>query len=377
MENNQKQGPEPSDQTAVNSGKKKLRRFLLLLGPLVVIIGAGYLYWTSGRIVETDNAYIQADKVAVSAEVSGPIDRVFVSENQQVEKGDALFHIEERSYAIALEKARANKQRVLAEIQTTKANYQQKMNELKLAESDIEFAQKEFQRQSALDSNRAVAKAQYDSAKHNLDVSNHRLDIIQNEADQILAQLDGDPDIAVEDVAAYRLAQAEVERAIMDLERTTIKAPFDGLVSKIPNVGKHVSPGVSVMSLIAGSDFWIEANLKETDLTYVQAGQQADIEVDAFPDHPIHGTVDSISPGTGAEYSIIPAQNATGNWVKVVQRIPVRIKVPQNLEGPQLCAGMSVIVKIDTKHQRQLPDFLVHVVKGLEGVKTAQADSVR
>lgn len=375
MEKDQNKTDEHNAQKTKRNNKNALRRFLLVVGPLVVALGASYFYWTGGRIVKTDNAYVQADKATVSAEVSGPIVAVFVKENQLVKKGEPLFQIDERSYEIALNEAKATRQKVLAEIRTTKANYRQKLNELKLAKSDIDFAEKEFRRQSTLDSNRAVAKAQLDTARHDLDVNNLRLEIIRNETEQILAGLEGKPEISAEDVAAYRLAQAEVERAAMDLERTTVKASFDGLVSKIPQVGKHVSTGSSVMSLIAGNDFWIEANLKETDLTYVKAGQQVKVEIDAFPGYPIDGEVESISPATGAEYSIIPAQNATGNWVKVVQRIPVRVHVSQKGNDPQLCAGMSAVVEIDTDHQRPLPDILSRFFTNKpELIKTAQAD---
>ncbi len=339
------------------SRSRSVRRLLLTLGPLTVAVVAGYLYWTGGRVVGTDNAYVQADKVLVSTEVSGQIIDVRVQENERVEKGAPLFVIDPRSYEIALDEAKAHRQQVLAAIKTTKASHQQKLNELKLAESDIDFAQKEFKRQSTLDSNRAVAKAQLDSAQHDLDVSNYKRAIIETEKDQILATLEGDPNVNEKLVASYRLAQAEVERAALNLERTVIKAPFSGRVSKIPQVGKHIEPGSSVMTLIADSGFWVEANLKETELTHVVKGQHVTIEVDTYPDVQLDGIVQSISPAAGSEYSIIPAQNATGNWVKVVQRIPVRIQVSEKEDTPVLRAGMSAVVNVDTGFQRKLPQF--------------------
>ena len=281
-----------------------------------------------------------------------------MQENDLVEKGAPLFVIDNRNYVIALEEAKAHRQEVIAQIKTTKARYRQKLNELMLARSDIDFADREFNRQSTLDSNRAVAKAQLDTAKHELDVSKHRLEIIESEKEQILASLEGDPEVEVELVAGYRLAQAEVEKAALNLERTVIKAPFTGRISKIPQLGKHVEPGTSVMSLIADENFWIEANLKETDLTHVSKGQHVAVEIDTYPDITFAGTVESISPATGSEYSIIPAQNATGNWVKVVQRIPVRVRVQLKDDGPVLRAGMSALVKIDTKFNRKLPAFV-------------------
>jgi len=360
-----------------NRRKKGRRRtFLFLLGPIIVGVIGSYLYWTGGRIVVTDNSYVQADKTVISAEVSGPIDKVFVVENQQVQKGDPLFALDDRDYVIALARAKANQQKVLADIRTTKAKYRQKLSELDLTQSDIDFAQKEYRRQTTLDSNQAVAKAQLDSAKHELDVETQKLAIIKTEKDQILAELEGNPDIDPSLVAAYRLAHSEVEKSALELERTVVKAPYAGLVSKIPTVGKHVEPGSSVMSLIANDNFWIEANLKETDLTYVKAGQDVEIVVDTYPDVKFTGKVKSISPATGSEFSIIPAQNATGNWVKVVQRIPVRVHVDVSPDDPQLCAGMSAVVSIDTRHQRKMPDIVVRLFGWLGVTQDAIAKPV-
>ncbi len=360
-------------------GRKKhfKRRFFLTLGPVVIAIAAAYIYWTGGRFVSTDNAYLQADKVAVSAEVSGSIVAVMVRENEHIEKGAPLFKIDDRSYAIALEQAKAHLQDALTKIRIQKVSYRQKINELQLAQSNIDFAQKEYTRQSALDTNHAVAKAQLDSARHNLDVSQYQLEIIKNEMEEILASLEGNPEISADQLASYRLAQSVVEKAALDLQRTVVLAPFSGRVSKIPQAGKHVQPGTPVMSLIADTSFWIEANLKETELTRVHPGQQVRIEVDTYPDHKFSGTVKSISPGTGSEFSIIPAQNATGNWVKVVQRIPVRISVDDPLKELVLRSGMSSTVRIDTGYHRQLPLFVQNLLAkiGISGeALAAQSD---
>ncbi len=348
-------------------GQKKhfKRRFFLAFGPLAVAVVAAYLYWTGGRFVDTDNAYLQADKVAVSVEVSGSIVAVMVGENDSILQGKPLCKIDDRSYVIALEQARARLQEASAEIRIKKVSYRQKLNELKLAQSNIDFARKEYTRQSSLESSQAVAKAQLDDSQHNLELSQYRLEIIGNEKEQILANLEGNPEIAADLLASYRLAQAMVEKAALDLQKTVVLAPFSGRVSKIPEVGKHVEPGTQVMSLIADSRFWIEANLKETELTRVHPGQRASIEVDTYPDHEFVGTVQSISPGTGSEFSIIPAQNSTGNWVKVVQRIPVRISVNNNSDVLILRSGMSTKVRIDTEYRRPLPLFVRKTLAGL------------
>lgn len=361
MEQQTNQTPEENIELARRKRRKtlRLRRFFLILGPLAVAIGTGYFYITGGRLIRTDNAYVQADKVTISAEVSGPVTAVLVKENQAVPKGQPLFVIDDRSYRISLAEAEAHRQQVLTDIKTRKASYQQKRSELALAESDIKFAGKEYQRQSTLDSNQAVAKAKLDSAQHDLEVSSLHRDIIDSEAKQILARLEGDPEIAVDQLAEYRLAEADVDKARLDLERTVVRAPFSGIVSKVPQVGKHVAPGAAVLSLIGNTDLWVEANVKETELTRIHPGQQVSVTIDTFPDRELRGIVDSISPATGSEFAIIPAQNASGNWVKVVQRVPVRIQV-ESTEIDQnrvLRAGMSATVEIDTEYHRRLPAF--------------------
>jgi membrane fusion protein (multidrug efflux system) len=371
MDQKTSQNPEDAatpDQTLAKRRRKlRMRRFFLLLGPLVVLAGAGYFYVTEGRIVSTDNAYVQADKVTISAEVSGPITRVLVRENETVDKDQPLFVIDDRSYRISLAEAEARRQQVLSDIKTRKVSYQQKKSELALAESDINFADKEYRRQSSLSSSRAVAKAQLDSARHDLEVNSLRRDIIDSEAKQILVRLEGSPETNVDQLAEYRLAEADVAKAKLDLERTVICAPFRGIVSKVPQVGRHVSPGAALMSLIGETNLWVEANVKETELTRIHPEQQVGISIDTFPDNVLWGTVDSISPATGSEFAIIPAQNASGNWVKVVQRIPVRIQV-DNAETDRdriLRAGMSATVRIDTKFQRRLPAFVKNLLEAV------------
>ena len=348
--------------------KQFKRRFFLVLGPLAVAVVAAYMYLTGGRFVDTDNAYVQADKAAISVEIPGQIVALLVVENEHVDKGAPLFRIDDRSYVIALEQAKARLQEALVQIQSQKGSYRQKSNELELAQSNINFARKEYVRQSALDVSHAVAKAKLDDAEHALQASRFRYAIIQTEMEQILAGLEGNPEIGADQLAGYRLAKTVVEKAALDLERTIVKAPFSGRVSKVPQPGKHVEPGTPVMSLIADSSFWIEANLKETELTNVRAGQKVDIHVDTYPEQTFSGHVQSISPGTGSEFSIIPAQNATGNWVKVVQRIPVRISVDSAHDGQVLRSGMSARISIDTTYRRPLP-FLADKILRAVGLR--------
>lgn len=359
--------------------RRWLRRSLLLLGPLVVAVVGGYVYVTGGRYVSTENAYVQADKVMITAEVSGLIPEVAVRENQRVVKGDVLFRIDDRPYRIALAEVEARLAGVRDEIMSLKASYRQKQEELALARSDLAFAETEFERQSKLVATNAVSRAKFDAARHDLEVARQRIRVTEQEIAQIRAQLAGDPDIAVERHPRYLAAKAAVDRAGLDLERTVVRAPFAGIASHTPQVGQQVIGNAAfsnpVMSLVADTGAWIEANFKETDLTHVRPGQAVTIHVDTYPDRAWRGTVESLSQATGAEFSVIPPQNATGNWVKVVQRFPVRIAVETNGDGPSLRAGMSTMVEIDTGRRRPLPGFVQTALSWFGGSHTVAAEA--
>ena len=358
--------------------KRRLRPVLLLLGPLLAILGGTYVYLTGGRFVSTENAYVKSDKVMISAQVSGLISAVPVAENQHVDKGAVLFRIDDSNYRIALDEADARLQTVRENIAALQAEYRQKQQEMALARTNARYAKTEFDRQARLVATHVTSRKNYDDARHTLDVARQNIGVIEQQEQQILAQLGGKPDLPVEQRPAFQAAMAARDRAALDLKRTVVRAPFSGYANHTPEVGQQVvgnSPlATPVMSIVADTGLWIEANYKETDLTHVRPGQPVTIAVDTYPDQEWHGRVVSISPATGAEFSVIPPQNATGNWVKVVQRIPVRVSVDNGHGGPVLRAGMSTTVDIDTGHVRAMPAFVRTALSWIDAMPPARAE---
>ena len=357
--------PAPSAAAAPSSAaprpraaRRWLRSTLLILGPLVALSIGTYAYYTSGRVVETDNAYVKADVGVVSAEVAGSINSVHVRENQRVKAGDVLFTIDERPFNVALDRATAQLSAIDDFVESTKASYRQALEQLALARTNAAYEQHELDRLAALAERKLASDIDVDEARHKRDVANQEIQVAERTLDQIRARLGGDLDRPVTEQAAYLAAKSVRDAALLDVEHTVVRAPLDGIASKVPTVGQYVQPGAATMTVVADHDMWIEANYKETDLTHVAVGQPVDIHLDTYPDHRWRGRVESISQATGAEFSVIPAQNATGNWVKVTQRIPVRIAIEMRGDDPALRAGMSAIVDIDTGHERPAPRWV-------------------
>ena len=370
---NQNAAPSAANENPVSKPRKRwLRPVLLLAGPLAVVVGGAYWYYTGGRFVSTENAYVHADMVAIAPEIDGPVSEILVDENQQVHKGDVLFRIDPRPYQIAVERAHANLNAIKQEVDALRHSYDELAGSLELAKINLDYAQKKFDRQQALRKSNVASQAALDEAQNTLLAAKQRIVLNQRAMKTTLSKLGRDADTPIENLPQYQQAKFDLARAELDLKHTEIIAPFNGVLSNKPEEGAYVKAGSAMASLVSSDVQWIDANFKEVELTHLEPGQEADIKVDAYPDHVWHGVVHSVAPATGAEFSVIPAQNATGNWVKVVQRVPVRIAINRDDDLPPLRAGMSTEVEIDTHHQREVPAFAATMMSWI-GINQAEA----
>lgn len=335
------------------------RLTVITVGPLALALAGAYYYVKAGRYATTDNAYVKADKIFISAEVSGRAVEVAVGENLRVGEGTVLLRIDDEPYRIALQQAEAELRRIKGDMDALRAAYREKVAEQDTARESLAFYQREFDRREELLARGVTSEARFDEARHNVEMARKDLAVTQQQIARIVAELGGDAALPIQKHPRYMHAMAARDRASLDLERTVIMAPAAGVVTNIPlQPGEYITAEEPLFGLVVTDDMWIEANFKETDLTHIRVGQTAVIAVDTYPDHEWTAEVGSISSATGAEFAILPPQNASGNWVKVVQRIPVRLYVQDYTGDPPLRAGMSVEVKVDTGHQRELPEIV-------------------
>ncbi|MEH6688470.1 MAG: HlyD family secretion protein [Halopseudomonas sabulinigri] len=338
--------------------KRGRRLVLLVVVPLVLLATVVAVYLHGGRYVTTDNAYVRADKVPVSAEVSGRVEQVLVAENQHVAVGAPLFRIDSAPFDIEVAKSEAHLGQVRADLAALQASYHETQAQMVLRQSRSAFSQKEEHRQSRLLDKQYISAATFDTARQASDVAAQEVKVLEQELKRMTEMLGGSVDAPVEVHPSFKAAQAELDDALLNQQRTLVRASIPGVVSNLPKPGQYVSAGSMALALVGSDAPWVEANFPETDLTYVQPGQEVEVRIDIYPDRVWHATVESLSPATGSEFSVIPAQNATGNWVKIVQRVPVRIQLQMEEGGPPLLAGLSTEVEIDTGHRRQLSDLL-------------------
>ncbi|HTV27515.1 MAG TPA: HlyD family secretion protein [Xanthobacteraceae bacterium] len=337
--------------------RDRIRWSLFALLPLVLIIG-GYWYVTGGQIMSTDDAYLEADKVGISTDVAGIVKDVDVKENEQVTAGQVLYRLDPLQFQIALDNAKANLAQTALSIEAMKQDYARMVSDIAAQQAQVNLDQTNFDRATMLLRSGTTTQAAYDQAQATLQTDKSKLDSLREQAQVQLARLGGKADIDVTQHPQYLQAKAQVEEAQRQLDHTVVTAPFAGIVTDVPAIapGKYLAASTTAFFLVDTDHVWVNANPKETELTYVRPGQVVTITVDTYPGVEWRGTVESISPAAAQEFSLLPAQNTSGNWVKVVQRVPMRVRVDtSDKTKPPLRAGMSVEVDVDTGHARGFP----------------------
>jgi membrane fusion protein, multidrug efflux system len=354
----------PSDLRTRSGGSKKLRfdrrlwlrRIMFGLLPLALIIG-GVWYATGGQIMSSDNAYVNAETVGISTDVAGIVKEVDVHENQHVSAGQVLYRLDPLQFQIALDNAKANLAQTALTINAMKVDYKRMLSDVAAQQAQTDLDQINFARAKLLLSTNTVSQSNFDQAKANLDSDRAKLESLHQQAASQLAKLGGNADIPTEQQPQYLQIDAQVAEAQRELDHTVVRAPFGGIVTNVPSTapGKYLAASATAFFLVDTDHVWIDSNPKETELTYVRPGQPVTITVDTYPDVEWHGKVESVAPAASQQFSLLPAQNTSGNWVKVVQRIPMRVSVDTGDTGkPPLRAGMSVEVNVDTGHARGL-----------------------
>lgn len=349
--------PEASSPPRPSVAQRQRRRIaLLVLGPFVLAVVGLHLYLSGGRYVTTDNAYVRAERIDIATDVPGFVAQLAVRESEAVAEGQLLFRLDDEPYRIALAGALARLDGVRNEITTLQATYRGKLAELTQARTDVAFYEAQFRRQQELSGRGVAAQAALDQARRDVDAAHARVLVAERQAEVTLAALGGTPDASPDRHPRVQEAQAAVGRAERDLRRTRVTAPVAGIVTRVDHLpeGAYLPAERAAFVLVATERLWVEASPKETALTHVKVGDRATVRVDTYPGRPIAARVASISPASGAEFAVLPPQNASGNWVKVVQRIPVRLALELPDDGPTLRAGMSVTVEIDTGETRSL-----------------------
>ena len=359
----------PPAQPASPPPKKKRRtgRFLLMVAlPAALIAGGSYVWVTGGRYQATENANLQQAKVSVASDTAGRIVHVGIADNQPVRQGDVLFAIDPEPYRIALAQADAAVAGARLDVEQLRATYSQATAQEKSDLSEVDYAQSQYDRAAGLAQKGINTKSSLDQAKNDLDKARQQLAVAQQRIVSAKAALGGNPDIETDKHPTVMAALAARDKAAYDLAQTTVKAPADGIVSQASSfkVGQFVGSGTPLFALVETGDTWVDANFKETQLTNMKPGQKAEIVLDTYPGRTFQATVKAIGAGTGAEFSLLPAQNATGNWVKVTQRIPVRLELDDADARMALRTGMSASVTVDTGVSRGFPGIFGHATAG-------------
>ncbi len=346
-------GPEAdsalSSPRATRPLRERLRRPLLWGLPALVLVGAVYFYLTSGRYQSTDDAYLRAAQVPISADVSGRVVQVDVHDNEPVHKGEVLFRLDPRRFRIAVAAARARLAAARLGVKSLEADDRVDVAALGAADSQAVYAEREFHRQERLLAIGVSSRSQLDRARLALREAHAAVAAARQKIQGVLARLGGRSDIPVSRHPQVAEARAALEHALLERSYTTVRAPADGIVTEVDHlqVGGYLPLDTPAFVLVSTHDVWVEADFKETQLTHIRPGETATVGIDAYPGHTFHAVVASITPGTGAQFSVLPPQNATGNWVKVVQRLDVRLRLVGRM--PPVRSGLSAQVTVDTE----------------------------
>jgi membrane fusion protein, multidrug efflux system len=339
---------------------RRLLRPILMLGGIAIVIVGSLTFWISGgRIMSIDNAYVRSAKEALSTDVSGIVMQVPVHEGQRVNKGDVLLRLDPKPFELAVMGAKANLGGIVSDLNAMKVEYKRMLQDVGVKQSQVASDQVNADRFAGLVQSGGVTRAEYDNARFMLATNKQSVDALKLVAAVQLAKLGGDPEVDVHTMSDYLQAKAKLEEAQRQLEHTVIYAPFAGIATMVDTVqpGMYLAASTAAFGLVSTERTWIEANPKETELTYVKPGDPVTVTVDTYPGRHWNCSVESIAPNSGSEFSVLPAQNTSGNWVKVVQRIPVRIACDRKADDPEFRAGMSVIADIDTGHSRTWRDL--------------------
>ncbi|MEP9371195.1 HlyD family secretion protein [Mesorhizobium sp. KR1-2] len=354
----------PLAQPAPARKRRKGRLFLMSALPLALVVGGGYVWVTGGRYQETENANLRQAKVSIASQEAGRVVSVNVADNQMVKVGDTLFVVDPEPYRIALAQADAALAAARLNVEQLRAAYSQALAQERVTAGDVTYLQSQYDRASALVKRGINSESTLDEARRDLTKAQDQHTAAVQGIASARAALAGNPAIETDEHPTVLAALATRDNAAYALAQTTVRAPADGMVAQASSfkVGQFVGVGTPLFSLVETDDIWVDANFKETQLTNMKPGQTAEITLDTYPNHPLKATIEAIGAGTGAEFSLLPAQNATGNWVKVTQRIPVRLKVDTSGLDVALRTGMSATVSVDTGVSRGLPGLLSSAV---------------
>jgi len=356
MENSKPAPTGAGQPPALAPNRNRTRLLLMLLGPLVLVAVALYFYLAGGRYESTDDAYVQIARVSISADIAGRVKEIDVHDNQLVHKGDLLFRLDDAALRIAVDEASAQLAAARLKINMLKANYRQGQSDLTAAQDTLHYRQTAFARTRRLQAAGIDSQAQLDQAAHELDDARTQVSAVQQRIGAVVANLAGNADIAPDRHPDVQQAEALLDRARLNLSYTLVRAPADGIATRVEElqVGNYIAASAPVFALVSTRDIWIEANFKEDQLAHMRAGQTAEVQVDSYRGKTFSAHVASLSPGTGSQFSVLPPENATGNWVKIVQRVPVRIELDDLDPAFPLQGGLSASVSVDTHYQRHL-----------------------